>query len=45
VLSALGHLGYRRSEAEQALAKVRMRLGAEAAFADLVRESLREMAR
>jgi Holliday junction DNA helicase RuvA len=45
VLSALGHLGYRRVEAEAALAKVRMRLGAEAVFADLVRESLREMAR
>ncbi len=44
-LSALAHLGYRRSEAEAALAKVRARLGAEAVFADLVRESLREMAR
>ena len=45
VLSALGHLGYRRGEAEAALAKVRAKLGAEVAFADLVRESLREMAR
>ncbi len=45
VISALGHLGYRRGEVESALAKVRLRLGAEVAFADLVRESLREMAR
>ncbi len=45
VISALGHLGYRRGEAEAALAKVRMRLGSDVAFADLVRESLREMAR
>lgn len=44
-LSALTHLGYRPVEAQSAIARVRQRLGAEAALAELVRESLREMAR
>lgn len=44
-LSALTHLGYRPAEAQAAIARVRQRLGESVAFADLVREGLREMAR
>ena len=44
-LSALINLGYRRSEAEMALARAGDRLGRLAPFANLVRESLKELGR
>ncbi|MDA8049565.1 MAG: Holliday junction branch migration protein RuvA [Rhodospirillales bacterium] len=44
-LSALVNLGYRRTEAEAALTRAGLRLGEEAAFAALVREGLKELAR
>lgn len=44
-LSALINLGYRRAEAEAALARAGGRLGRPTPFASLVRESLKELAR
>ena len=44
LLSALVNLGYGRSEALTAAAAARRSLGEEAAFDDLVRASLRELA-
>ena len=44
LLSALANLGYGRSEALKAAAAARRSLGEEAAFDDLVRASLRELA-
>ena len=43
-LSALVNLGYRRAEAEPALARVLARLGAEAPLGTVIRDSLRELA-
>lgn len=44
-LSALINLGYRRAEAEAALTRAGDRLGRPTPFANLVRESLKELAR
>lgn len=44
-LSALANLGYRRAEAEPALAAARARLGAAAGIEALIREGLRALAR
>ncbi len=44
-LSALVHLGYRRPEAQAAVAKATERLGEAAALDAVIRESLRELAR
>lgn len=44
-LSALINLGYRRAEAEAALTRAGDRLGRSTPFANLVRESLKELAR
>jgi len=44
-LSALTHLGYRRPEAQAAVAKVLERLGDDLALDAVIRESLKELAR
>jgi len=44
-LSALAHLGYRRPEAQAAVARVRERLGEELSLDAVIRESLKELAR
>jgi Holliday junction DNA helicase RuvA len=44
-LSALVNLGYRRPEAQAALARVTERLGQGAALDALIRDSLKELAR
>jgi len=44
-LSALLNLGYRRPEAQAAVGRVAERLGAAAALDQVIRESLRELAR
>ena len=43
-LSALANLGYRRAEAEPAVARVLARLGEDAAVGQVIRESLQELA-
>ena len=43
-LSALANLGYRRAEAQPAVARVMERLGGNAAVGQLIRESLQELA-
>jgi Holliday junction DNA helicase RuvA len=44
-VSALVNLGWKRPEAQGAVARARKRLGEEAALADLIRDSLKELAR
>jgi Holliday junction DNA helicase RuvA len=44
-LSALVNLGYRRPEAQAAVARVAERLGEAAALDQMIRESLKELAR
>ena len=44
-LSALLNLGYRRAEAEPAIARIIDRLGAEVALGTVIRDSLKELAR
>lgn len=44
-LSALVHLGYRRAEAQNAVAKVVERLGEDAALDAVIRDGLKELAR
>lgn len=44
-LSALLNLGYRRAEAEPAIARILARQGGETTLADLLRDSLKELAR
>ena len=45
VLSALVNLGYRRQEAQPAVARVIERLGEEAGLDAVIRDSLKELAR
>jgi Holliday junction DNA helicase RuvA len=44
-VSALVNLGWKRPEAQGAVARARKRLGEDAALADLIRDSLKELAR